>query len=140
MRPLACFTAMFLSALAACSDSTSHDTGAGGAPTSTSGTGGTGGASASLEETYCAPLAALVCHRAFTCGCGALLPSGSLDEAACSAAYTQKCLEAYAPLASALAAGEARLLPEAAAACVSLVDASTPGCERPRGTVTQAMC
>lgn len=135
--------------LAACGggDSTSGTTGGtGGASTTTTiggkgGTGGTGGApSGSLEADYCAPLAAFVCKRLATCGCGFVLPSGTLDEAACGASYTARCLQAYAPIESAVASGTARILSDAAHACVALLEASTPGCERPRGSVAQALC
>lgn len=126
-------------------DSTSGTTtgGTGGASTTTAtaGAGGTGGApSGSLEADYCAPLAAFVCARLASCGCGFVLPSGALDEAACKSSYTARCLEAYAPVAAAVSAGTARILPDAAHACVELLDASTPACERPRGSVAQALC
>ena len=113
--------------------------GAGGASTTTDTSSG-GAPSGSLEADYCAPLAALVCHRLATCGCGFLLPSGALDETACVAGYTDRCLQAYAPVASSVAAGTARILADSAHACVELLDASTPGCERPRGSVAQALC
>ncbi|MFO0613505.1 MAG: hypothetical protein U0414_12990 [Polyangiaceae bacterium] len=100
----------------------------------------TGGPSGSLELDYCAPLAALVCKRATSCGCGAVLPSGVLDEAACTASYTAKCVSAYAPISQAIDAGLARVDAARAAACVGLIEASTPGCERPRGAVPLGLC
>ncbi len=93
-----------------------------------------------VEADYCAPLADLICQRAATCGCGALVPGGVLDVAACKARYTDKCLAAYADVVAAVHAGEARVDPAAAASCIALLDASTPGCEAPRGSVTLGLC
>jgi hypothetical protein len=120
----------------------------GGATTSTSGAGGAGGEggaggqgpAGSLEADYCAPLAALVCERAVSCGCAEVLPGGTLDSLACIAAYTARCLDAYAGVASAVAAGDAQVDAEAAAACIALLASTTPGCERPRGTVALGLC
>ena len=122
-----------------------------GAPTSTSSTGDSPTSTAaavdlgvepggSLRTDYCDPLAALICGRLADCGCGALLPTGALDLAICVANYSGRCLEAYAPLAAAVELGEAEILGDEAQACVALLAASTPGCERPRGAVSQALC
>ncbi|NUP10400.1 MAG: hypothetical protein HOW73_30490 [Polyangiaceae bacterium] len=119
------------------------DGGAGASPTTGGGGAGGGGGSVepgSLEEDYCAPLAALVCADAAQCGCEAVTPSGRFDEALCVAGYTAKCLEAYAPVVAAIEAGEAYVSAEDAAACIALVGASTPSCERPRGTVALGLC
>ncbi|MBK8936358.1 MAG: hypothetical protein IPM79_01555 [Polyangiaceae bacterium] len=117
-----------------------NEGGAGGAPTS--GGGGAGGASepGGLEADYCAPLAELVCARAGDCGCEAILPSGDFDEALCVAGYTERCLEAYAPLADAVTLGLASIDAGRAAECIDLLTTLTPGCERPRGTVTFGLC
>lgn len=110
-------------------------------PTSTGGTADLGTTpEGSLQLDYCDPLAALICGRLVDCGCGALLPAETLDVASCSADYSAKCLEAYAPIAAAVAQGSAEILGDQARACVDLLAASTPGCERPRGAVTQALC
>lgn len=135
----------------ACDDTVSPGTGGGGATassttatsTTTSSTAqstSTGGPAGSLTADYCAPLAALICARAASCGCGAVLPSGAFDEAACAAAYTGKCVEAYGPIVDAVDAGLARVDGQRAADCVALLAASTPGCERPRGTIPLGLC
>lgn len=130
---------------------TGTSTGAGGASTGTSSAGVTptssGGSvdlgtapEGSLQADYCDPLAALICGRLADCGCGALLPAETLDVPGCIADYSARCLEAYAPIAAAVAQGSAVILGEQARDCVALLADSTPGCERPRGAVTQALC
>ncbi len=120
------------------SDATPTSTGV---PTSTGATVDLGTApGGSLQADYCDPLAALVCGRLADCGCGSLLPAESLDLATCMDNYSARCLEAYAPVAAAVEGGEARILGDEAQACVALLAASTPDCERPRGAVTQALC
>lgn len=112
-----------------------------GTTSATGGHGGTGGAApGSLEEDYCRPLAAFLCGRAVSCGCGAMLPGGQLDGAACTDAYTAKCLAAYAPIEAAIAAGSASILAAEAHACVAMLESTTPGCEGPRGAVAQGLC
>ena len=136
-------TLLLLSPIPGCGGDTSGSGtgGTGGATTTDTSSGGAGGApSGSLESDYCVPLASLVCKRLVSCGCGFVLPSGALDEAACVASYTARCLEAYAPIAASVSAGKAHILADAAHACIALLDASTPGCERPRGSVAQALC
>jgi len=91
-------------------------------------------APATLESAYCAPLAQLVCGRAVACGCGAAFRVG-LDEASCIESFTKNCLEAYAPVAQAIDAGEAELYPERAAECVQLFAATTPECQAPHYSV-----
>lgn len=121
------------------STSTSHSA------TASSGHGGQGGQGGappvgSLEADYCAPLAAFVCSQADSCGCDVIAPSGNFDQAACVAGYTQKCLDAYASVGSAIDAGLAVVMPDAAANCIALIQSSTPSCERPRGTVALGLC
>lgn len=89
---------------------------------------------------YCAPLAALLCSRGSECGCGVLVPGESLDTAACTARWTEKCLSAYAPYIQAAAMGKARVLKAEAQACIELIDSLTPACEKPRGVVSLALC
>ncbi|MFO0547346.1 MAG: hypothetical protein U0271_03100 [Polyangiaceae bacterium] len=117
--------------------------GAGGSTTNTGG-GGTGGAGGApvgdLEADYCAPLANLVCSRASACDCASILPSGTFDEAACVEHYTARCVQAYAPIADAVAQGQASLDGAAATACVERLAASTPGCERPRAAIPLGLC
>jgi hypothetical protein len=118
-----------------------NEGGAGGAPTS--GGGGAGGASepgGARGGLLRGPLAELVCARAGDCGCEAILPSGDFDEALCVAGYTERCLEAYAPLADAVTLGLASIDAGRAAECIDLLTTLTPGCERPRGTVTFGLC
>lgn len=112
-----------------------------GAPTSTGAAVDLGMPPAgSLRADYCDPLATLICGRLADCGCGSLLPAQMLDVASCIDNYSARCLEAYAPLAAAVEDGSAQILGEEAKQCVALLAESTPGCERPRGAVTQALC
>jgi hypothetical protein len=119
--------------------------GGGSSTTSTSSggghTGGTGGAApGSLEGDYCRPLAELLCGRAVSCGCGVMLPGGQLDGAACTDAYTAKCVAAYAPLAAVVAAGQASISASEAHACVAMLEGTAAPCEGLRGAVAQALC
>lgn len=140
---------------AACGDSASTGGapagGAGGAGAAASGgapvTGGMGGqggggaaASGSVEADYCAPLAAQLCASAATCDCAEVSPSGSFDPAACEASFTAACLEAYGPVVTAVASGDAVVDPARAAACVAAIAAGTPACEAPRGTIPLGLC
>lgn len=151
-----------LSTSAACGDSTeapggggatgAGGAGAGGSPVGGEAQGGAGGqggtaavggsppVSGSVEEDYCAPLAALICGRASSCDCAAISPTGVFDEAACVAGYTDECLQAYGQLDAAVQQGLAIVDADRAAACIELVASSTPGCERPRGTVPLGLC
>lgn len=134
--------------LAACDDAVGSSTGGAASSASTGTTASSSDASSSSTGTpggsvandYCAPLAALVCGRAVSCGCGAVLPSGTLDEAACAAAWEAKCLSAYAPVVQAVEAHVAHVDSGRAAACIALLTTSTPGCERPRGAVALGLC
>lgn len=106
-------------------------------------TGGDGGGVAdpgSIEDDYCAPLATFICGQAEACDCGSILPDGELDVRACTTAYTAKCLEAYAQIVQAVDSGAAAVDGPKASACVDLLAASTPDCERPRGTIPLGLC
>jgi hypothetical protein len=94
----------------------------------------------SVETDYCAPLAKLICQRASACNCGAVLPTGMLDEMGCESAWTAKCLSAYAPYVDAVNQHAATVDAKEAAACVALIASDTPGCEAPRGTVSLGLC
>jgi hypothetical protein len=85
---------------------------------------------------YCRPLAALLCTRASDCGCGAVLPGGMLDVAACTARWQGECESAWGPF---VAAG-ARVDAARAAACVELVADASPTCGAPSGLAAFALC
>lgn len=155
MRARLPLLALLLATLSGCGGPTETGTGGGGAGTGgspttsgtggspSSGTGGTGSGGSptgSLEQDYCAPLAALICERMVECGCGAILPTGTLDLAGCISTYSTRCLSAYAPIADAVSAGQATIDAAAAAACIQMIAAKTPGCERPSGAIPQALC
>ncbi len=113
----------------------------GGTPTSSGGNVDLGMApGGSLQLDYCDPLAVLICGRLADCGCGALLPAETLDVASCIGNYSARCLEAYAPIAAAVEDGSAVIFGAEAKECVALIADSSPGCERPRGAVSQALC
>lgn len=123
-------------------------TGVGGAQAS-GGEGGQGAAGGdgggvvdpgSIEADYCSPLAEFICTQAESCDCGSILPGGNLDIAACIAAYTSKCLDAYAQITQAVEDGLAEIDGARALACVELLVAATPDCERPRGAIPLALC
>lgn len=117
-------------------DAGAEDAGALDAGPSDAGGGEDGGSEGDLARDFCEPLAALVCERADTCGCGALLPGGGLDRAACTARIAAQCTTAWTPLS----AGGARVLPERAAACVERIAELTPGCEAPGDAIVLAYC
>lgn len=124
--------------------------GAGGVGAGSEGAGGAGGQGAggeggvarpgSLAADYCAPLAAFVCEQAGQCDCGSVLPGGALEVEACTDAYTARCLQAYAQVEQAAAAGAITIDGEKAAACVASIASATPSCERPRGTLPLGLC
>lgn len=89
-----------------------------------------------LERDYCTPSAALICSRAQTCGCGSLVPGGALDLAACTARVSAKCMAAWGPFVTA----GATIDKAAATACIGKLDALTPACGAPSGTVVFAAC
>lgn len=89
-----------------------------------------------LMRDFCGPLAALVCGSAETCGCGAVVPGGVLDRAGCEAQWSARCLEAWQPFVSA----GARIDPTRATACIDAIEAGTPACGRPDGTLPFAVC
>jgi hypothetical protein len=90
---------------------------------------------------YCQPLAQLVCARAEQCGCGAVVPSGTLDVAGCEAQWLDQCTASYAQLVELEQSGEAVILGERARACVARIAELTPGCELPQATlITYALC
>lgn len=89
-----------------------------------------------LERDYCTPSAALICSRAQACGCGTLVPGGALDLAACSARVSAKCMAAWGQFVTA----GAKIDKAAATACVAKLDAATPACGAPSGTVVFASC
>lgn len=115
--------------------------GAGQGGSTEGGTGGVGGATiGSVDSDYCTPVAMYLCKQAKSCGCGAVTPSGNLDEAGCIEAYRKKCNHAYAQAIDAVAAGLARVDPNKAATCVQQIIEMTPACERPSGAVSQGLC
>lgn len=85
---------------------------------------------------YCRPLAELLCMRASSCGCGAILPGGVLDVAACTARWQGDCEAAWGPF---VAAG-ARVDAARAMACVDVVADATPTCAPPSGLAAFALC
>lgn len=89
-----------------------------------------------LMADFCAPLAAQICDGAADCGCGALVPGGTLDRDACVARWTTRCTDAWQPFVTAGATVDAA----AAAACVDALAAGTPACAAPSGTVVFAVC
>lgn len=94
-----------------------------------------GGPSASIAA-YCQPLAQALCTQGADCGCGALLPGGELDIAACTARWQADCESAWGPF---VAAG-ARVDAERAAACVAIVREASPTCGVPSGVAAFALC
>lgn len=124
-------------------NSSTGGAGAGG-NSGTGGTGATGGGGAaptgSVEDDYCAPLAALLCGQAAACSCEEVSPSGQFDTAACTAGYTAQCLEAYSFLVDAVASGAARVDAAKAATCIAELANATPPCEAPRGTIPLGLC
>ena len=94
------------------------------------------GGAGDLANDYCAPLAEVVCASAVACGCGATVPGGTLDSAACVAHWTSTCLAAWQPFVEAGATIDA----VAARACVELVRDRTPSCARPDGALVFAVC
>lgn len=97
MRRLA--LACALVALAACGDPDVPETDGGSLDASTTDAPADAASDASiaievgdLEDDLCAPVAAEVCDRFDTCGCGVLLPGGTLDRDACVARWTERCV------------------------------------------------
>jgi hypothetical protein len=94
-----------------------------------------------FEADYCQPLAQLICERADQCGCGAVVPSGTLDVEACEAQWLGQCTQSYAQLIELVTAGQAHVLGEEARACVARIAELTPQCEAPQGTlISFALC
>jgi hypothetical protein len=90
---------------------------------------------------YCQPLAQLLCERAATCGCGAVVPSGTLDVEGCEAQWLEQCKSAYTPIIGLVAAGEAHVLGDRARACVAHIAELTPECELPQAQlITFVLC
>jgi hypothetical protein len=79
-------------------------------------------AAGDLTRDYCTPLATQICVSAERCGCGAIVPGGTLDLSGCVSRWTARCLEAWQPFVDAGAA-----IDEAAAsACVAALETGTP--------------
>ncbi|MBK8257103.1 MAG: hypothetical protein IPK82_31085 [Polyangiaceae bacterium] len=140
MRTLGLLALLAGFCMTGCSDDGSSGSGGSGGSTGSTTSTSEGPVNGSLEADYCAPLAAFVCSRLIACNCEVILPSGALEQAACEADYKARCLDAYAPLTQAVEQGQAHVLAAEAAACIQLLKDSTPGCERPRGSVAQALC
>ena len=88
-----------------------------------------------LARDFCAPIADVVCSSAATCGCGAAVPGGVLDHAACVTAYAARCVMAWQPFVT------GALIDAAAAAdCIAIVRARTPACARPDPSLLFAVC
>lgn len=105
-----------------------------------SGSGGSPDEPGDLVADYCLPLAQLLCGRGSSCGCGALLPGGALDESACVNAQTVKCKEAYGFLAEATMQGVAVVWKSRAKTCIEALAASADGCARLRPALEDAGC
>lgn len=117
---------------------------AGGATAGGHSAGGQGGGGAapsgSVEDDYCAPLAAFVCGQAASCGCERITAGGQFDEASCVAGFAAQCLYFYGFVADAVATGDARVDPVLAAACVTELQNATPACEAPRAAILLGLC
>ncbi len=122
-----------------CGESPSADAGRLDAPTSfesgTADAGSDAGSVGTLAD-YCVPLAEGLCTRASDCGCGVVLPGGTLDIAACTERWRAECEAAWGPF---VAAG-ARVDPARAAACVETIGAASPSCGAPSGVAAFALC
>lgn len=89
-----------------------------------------------LARDFCHPLADFICTSAATCGCGAMVPGGALDLAACTTRWAAKCMDAWQPFVSA----GAQIRTGAASACLETLRARTPSCARPDGAIMFAVC
>jgi hypothetical protein len=89
-----------------------------------------------LARDFCGPLADFVCTSAASCGCGAIVPGGALDQVACTAGWTAKCMAAWQPFVTAGAAIDTA----AATACVETLRGRTLPCARPDATIMFAVC
>lgn len=93
-------------------------------------------AAGDLTRDYCTPLATQICASAERCGCGAIVPGGTLDLSGCVSRWTARCLEAWQPFVDAGAAIDQG----AASACVAALETGTPECARPDGASVFAVC
>ncbi|MFO0683186.1 MAG: hypothetical protein U0234_14105 [Sandaracinus sp.] len=89
-----------------------------------------------LAADYCRPLAMRLCQAASTCGCGAVIPGGVFDVDACVTRWSGRCVAAYQPFLDAGAVVDA----DAAAACLTRIDAETATCSAPSPVTIYALC
>jgi hypothetical protein len=131
--------ACFALSLSACDSSPTHDAGLDAPLAFESGGPDAGldaaGPAGSVED-YCRPLASSLCASAASCGCGAVLPGGRLDVAACTARFEAECAAAWGPFVSA----GARIDAARAAACAVTIAERSPDCGPPSGIAAFALC